>query len=171
MANHQSNYDIPVLLGYLPGQFRWLAKAELFKIPIFGRSMRGCGYISIDRFNRQSAIESLNKAADRIKNGASVVIFPEGTRSPDGGIMAFKKGGFVLAIDAGVPIIPVVIDGTRGIMPKKRMLIKPNRVLLKVLPAVETMAYTRENKEELMNVIRKKMCDAFSAIQGEHACR
>ena len=77
MCNHQSNFDIPVLLSYLPVQFRWLAKAELFKIPIFGRGMRAAGYISIDRFNRASAFESLGEAAEKIKGGVSVMIFPE----------------------------------------------------------------------------------------------
>ena len=92
MPNHQSNFDIPVLLGCLPAQFRWLAKAELFRIPLFGRAMRGCGYISIDRSNRKSAFRSLQKAADTIRNGVSVLIFPEGTRSLDGKIRSFKKG-------------------------------------------------------------------------------
>ena len=87
---------------------------ELFKIPIFGRAMRNVGYISIDRSNRQSAFESLKLAADKIKSGVSVLIFPEGTRSLDGKIRPFKKGGFVMAIDSGVPIVPVVITGTRA---------------------------------------------------------
>ena len=162
MANHQSNFDIPVLLGYLPVQFRWVAKAELFKIPLFGRSMKGCGYISIDRFNRESAIESLNRAAKEIRNGASVVIFPEGTRSVDGRIKAFKKGGFVLSVDAGVPILPIVIHGTRLIMPKKSLSIKPGQVRMDILPAVSTQAYSRESKEDLMDVIREMMCEAYS---------
>ena len=84
MSNHQSNFDIPVLLACLPVQFRWLAKAELFKIPIFGRAMRGAGYVKIDRFNRDSAFESINEAAGKMQNGVSIMIFPEGTRSPSG---------------------------------------------------------------------------------------
>ncbi|MBT8351297.1 MAG: 1-acyl-sn-glycerol-3-phosphate acyltransferase [Deltaproteobacteria bacterium] len=117
MPNHQSNFDIPVLIGCIPAQFRWLAKAELFKIPLFGRAMRGCGYISIDRADRKSAFKSLKKAADTIRNGVSVLIFPEGTRSLDGKIRDFKKGGFVLSVDSGVSIIPVIIHGTWSIMP------------------------------------------------------
>ena len=93
MPNHQSNFDIPVLLGHLMVQFRWLAKMELFKIPIFGRAMRKAGYISIDRYHRDSAFESLAVAAKKIKGGKSVLIFPEGTRSRDGKIRPFKKGG------------------------------------------------------------------------------
>lgn len=170
MANHQSNFDIPVLLSCLPVQFRWLAKAELFRIPIFGRGMRGCGYISIDRSNRRSAIESLNRAAETIKNGTSVLIFPEGTRSLDGRIKPFKKGGFVLTVDAGVPITPIVIKGTWSIMPKKRLLIKPCPVTMKILPPVESSGYNRKTKDALMENIRMTMCANFRKLKGEQAC-
>ena len=161
MPVHQGNFDIPVLLGCLPFQFRWLAKAELFKIPIFGRSMRGCGYISIDRSNRGSAFESLKKAAETIRSGVTVLIFPEGTRSMDGRIRAFKKGGFVLSVDAGVPIIPIIIHGTYSIMPKNQLLIKPNAVTLEILEPVETTNYTRKTKDDLMEKIRNIMCESF----------
>lgn len=170
MVNHQSNFDIPVLLGCLPVQFRWLAKAELFKIPLFGRGMRGCGYISIDRYDREAAIESLNTAARIIKNGTSVLIFPEGTRSMDGKIKSFKKGGFVLTVDAGVPIIPVLIHGTWSIMPKKRLLITPRPVTLEILPPVDTSVYSRETKDDLMETIRKVMCETFEKLEGDRTC-
>ena len=169
MANHQSNFDIPVLLGFLPVQFRWLAKAELFKIPIMSRGMRGCGYISIDRSNRESAIESLDRAAETIKRGTSVLIFPEGTRSADGKIKSFKKGGFVLTIDAGVPIIPVVIHGTWSIMPKKQALIRPRPVTLEILPEIDTTGYERDTKETLMDEVREVMCRNFENLSGEWA--
>ena len=161
MCNHQSNFDIPVLLGCLPVQFRWLAKAELFKIPIFGRGMRSAGYISIDRFNRESAFESISEAAERIKGGVSVMIFPEGTRSIDGKIRPFKKGGFVLAVDAGVPIIPVVLHGTRAIMPKGRLRINPGHVVMDILSPVDATGYTRDTKDELIEQVRNIICDNF----------
>ena len=142
MANHQSNFDIPVLLAHLPLQFRWLAKAELFKIPVFGRAMRGCGYISIDRSDRESAFQSLAKAAATIKDGTSVLVFPEGTRSLDGMIKPFKKGSFVLAVDAGVPIVPIVITEPGPSCPKTNCIIKPCQVTLDVLPPVETSGYS-----------------------------
>lgn len=170
MVNHQSNFDIPVLLGCLPVQFRWLAKAELFKIPLFGRGMRGCGYISIDRSDRAAAIESLNAAAGIIKSGTSVLIFPEGTRSMDGNVKSFKKGGFVLTVDAGVPIIPIVIHGTWAIMPKKRLLITPHPVALEILPPVDTSVYSRETKDDLMETIRKIMCETFDKWEGDRTC-
>ena len=170
MVNHQSNFDIAVLQGCLPVQFRWLAKAELFKIPVLSRGMRGCGYISIDRSDRQSAIASLGKAAETIKNGTSVLIFPEGTRSADGKIKSFKKGGFVMTVDAGVPIVPVLIHGTWSIMPKKRALIRPRPVTLEILPQLDTTAYSRDTKNELMEMVRNVMCERFEKLEGEWAC-
>lgn len=161
MANHQSNADIPVVLGRLPVQFRWLAKEELFKIPLFGRAMRGVGYISIDRSNRKKAFESLKRAADTIRNGTSVLIFPEGTRSPDGRILPFKKGGFILAVDSGVPIVPVIIHGTRKITPKGNFLIHPAPIVIQILDPVETADYTRKQKDELLEKIRTIFIENF----------
>jgi 1-acyl-sn-glycerol-3-phosphate acyltransferase len=167
MPNHQSNADIPLLLGRLPVQFRWLAKAELFRIPIFGRAMRGVGYISIDRSNRKSAFASLKRAAQTIRNGTSVLIFPEGTRSRDGRILPFKKGGFVLAVDAGVPIVPIVIRGTRDIIPKGHFMIHPAPVTMEILDPVETEAYTRKTKDALLERIRAILIDNFESERRE----
>jgi 1-acyl-sn-glycerol-3-phosphate acyltransferase len=161
MANHQSNFDIPVLLGYLPVQFRWLAKAELFKIPVFGRAMLGAGYVKIDRFNRQSAFASINKAARRMKDGVSVMIFPEGTRSKDGSIRQFKKGGFVMAIKSGVPIIPVVIRGTWPIMAKSSLRINRGDVEMEIAKPIDTSGYSMETKEELMEKVRTVIRQKF----------
>ena len=166
MPNHQSNFDIPVLLGCLPVQFRWLAKAELFRIPIFGRGMRGCGYISIDRSNRKSAFKSLSEAATKIRNGVSVLIFPEGTRSWDGKILPFKKGGFVLSVDAGVPIVPIVIFNTGSIMPKGKLLIRTRSVRMDILAPISTSDYTRKTKDDLMGTVRNTISSAFE----EKAC-
>ncbi len=168
MSNHQSNFDIPVLYSALPVQFRWLAKAELFKIPIFGWSMRGAGYISIDRSNRQSAFRSLDEAAEAIRNGTSVMIFPEGTRSRDGRLLPFKKGGFVLAVDAGVPIVPVIIEGTHAIMPKGRLLVRSRRVHVYVGQPIETSVFSRKSKDELMAKVRATMLEMSPEIhRGE----
>lgn len=166
MSNHQSNFDIPVLLSALPAQFRWLAKAELFKIPIFGASMRGAGAISIDRSNRKSAFASLNLAAKMIRGGTSVMIFPEGTRSVDGQLLPFKKGGFVLAVDAGVPIVPIVISGTHEIMPKGRLLIRRRMARIDVGPPVRTSEYTRKTKNDLMTHVREAMLETHDAANG-----
>ena len=165
MANHQSNFDIPVLMACLPVQFRWLAKAELFDIPFFGYVIRRSGYISIDRSNPKSALKSLKKAAEIIKTGTSVCIFPEGTRSHDGHIGSFKKGGIRLAIDSGVSIIPVVIHGTWPIMPKNRLRIRPGNVTVKILPPVETSAYTRKEAHILQDRIREIIFDSFESME------
>ena len=167
MPNHQSNFDIPVLLGCLPVQFRWLAKAELFKIPIFGRGMRGCGYISIDRSNRKSAFKSLTEAATKIRKGVSVLIFPEGTRSWDGKILPFKKGGFVLSVDAGVPIVPIVIFNTWSIMHKGTLLVRRRSVRMDILAPIPTSGYTRKTKDDLMDTVMNTICNAFEEKSSE----
>ncbi len=161
MPNHQSNFDIPVLLAHLKVQFRWLAKIELFKIPIFGYAMKRAGYISIDRSNRKSAFKSLKRAARIIREGVSVIIFPEGTRNLENNIALFKKGGFVLAVDSGVPIVPVIIHGTREIMPKKKLFIQTRDVILEIKKPIETKDYTRKTKEDLMEKVRQIISDSF----------
>ena len=161
MANHMSNFDIPVLQAYLPVQFRWLAKAELYKIPIFGYAMKRAGYISIDRSDRKSAIESLNKAAKIIRDGVSVIIFPEGTRSRNNNVQPFKKGGFFLAVDSGVPIIPVIIHGTGRIMPKNQISIKPGNVTLEISKPIESSDYTRKTKNNLIEKVRHVILESF----------
>lgn len=158
MANHQSNLDIPVLLGHLPVQFRWLAKAELFKIPVFGQAMRGAGYISIDRSDRQAAFESLRQAAEKIRRGLSILIFPEGTRSMDGSLQPFKKGGFVMAVGAGVPVVPVAVRGTYDIMPKNSLLIRPKEVRVAIGEPIATTGITLDSKEALIEAVRKAIC-------------
>jgi len=157
MANHQSMFDILTLLGYLPVQFRWLAKMELFQIPVFGYSMARVGYISIDRSNRKSAYKSLQEAAQKIAQGVSVVVFPEGTRSTDGQIKPFKGGGFYLAIRSGRPIVPVVIFGSHQVMPKGRLRIRPGQIILNINPPIETTHYNNKTKEVLMESVRSTM--------------
>jgi 1-acyl-sn-glycerol-3-phosphate acyltransferase len=171
MPNHQSHFDIPVLLGCLDTQFRWLAKAELFRIPVFGRAMRGCGYISIDRSNREAAFASIRQAADTIRGKASVLIFPEGTRSTDGKLLPFKKGGFVLAVDSGVPILPIGIYGTGDILPKKRLILDPRSVVLWIGAPIDTSGYRRETKDALMAEVRQALCEAVThASEGRLEC-
>ena len=161
MSNHRSNFDIPVLLGCLPVQFRWLAKAELFKIPIFGRAMTGAGYVKIDRSNRESAFKSIDRVAAKMKDGVSVMIFPEGTRSEDGNVKPFKKGGFVMAVDSGVPIVPVVMRGTRSIMAKGSWRIFPGSVSLSIEKPIITTGYTRDTKDDLIKNVRNVICEVF----------
>lgn len=162
MANHQSLFDIPVMLGHLPCQFRWLAKVELFKIPLFGQAMKGAGYISIDRSNRDVAIKSLETAAQKIKDGVSVLIFPEGTRSRDGRLQPFKKGGFFLAIDSGAPIVPIVIHETGQIMPKKTLRIQSGTVKLNIQKPIESTSFCHKTKGDLLEKVHNIFAEHLS---------
>ncbi|MDO9567023.1 MAG: lysophospholipid acyltransferase family protein [Candidatus Desulfaltia sp.] len=161
MPNHQGNFDIPILQAYLPVQFRWLAKAELFKTPIFGYAMGKAGHISIDRSNRKSAFKSLTNAARIIRNGVSVLIFPEGTRSSDGNIRHFKNGGFFLAVDSGVPIVPVIIHGLWPLMLKNKVFVRPGNVLLEIKKPIESAEYHRKTKDDLLKKVRYVICESF----------
>lgn len=119
LANHRSNIDMPVLVQSLPGfQLRWVAKKELLRIPLFGLALRASRHIIVDRSDRTQAMASLRRARELIKEGISVVFFPEGTRSPGDELLPFKRGGFVLAVKTGTPIVPVMIKGSRGILPR-----------------------------------------------------
>jgi 1-acyl-sn-glycerol-3-phosphate acyltransferase len=157
MANHQGNYDIPVLLGHMPVEFRWLAKTELFRIPLFGRAMTAIGCIAIDRGDRESAFGSLRRAADVLARGIPMMIFPEGTRSPDGSLLPFKKGGFMLAIGSGVPIVPVAIRGTRAVMPKGRWIISGGAVAMTIGSPMVTAGMTPEHRDGLMQQVREAL--------------
>ena len=161
MANHQSDFDILIVLAHIPGQFRWIAKKELFKIPIFGKAMRNAGYIEIDRQNHEKALKSLDEAAQKIREGKSVVTFPEGTRSKDGNIRPFKQGMFHLAIRSGVPIVPISIIGANEIMPKRTLKVKPGRITMVIDRPVDVSGYTLETRGELIERIRNIIVSNF----------
>ena len=148
-ANHLSQFDIFAMQGYLGVDFRWLAKKELFEIPVFGPAMRMAGYIPVDRSKGRQALKSLNEAAERIAAGTSVIIFPEGTRSSDGKLHPFKSGAMVLAIKAGVPIVPVAIKGTYEILPKGKYFAKPGEVNIMIGAPIETKELKASQKQEL----------------------
>ena len=136
MSNHQSNFDILSMLARIPLQIHWIAKKELFEIPIFGASMKRGGYIPLDRGDGRKAMKSMDEAARMIREGRSVVMFPEGTRTPDGHLLPFKRGGFMLARKAGVPVVPVTINGSRGINPANQLLLYCGRVTIQLHPPV-----------------------------------
>jgi 1-acyl-sn-glycerol-3-phosphate acyltransferase len=162
-ANHQSQFDIPVLEVGLPYQIRWLAKKSLFRIPFFGWGLKAIGYIPVDRKNPRAGLKSLIAAAEKVKEGLSVVIFPEGTRSPDGKLLPFKSGGFVLAIKSGCPVVPVAVCGTREIMPKGKLYVRPGKVRVKIMPPVETRGLSLKDKEDLARRVREKIEEALSS--------
>lgn len=158
MANHQGYYDIFALLGHLPFQFKWLAKKELFSIPLFGWAMGVAGYISVDREGTRETVKAMNEAAEKIRDGMSVVIFPEGSRSPDGSIQPFKKGGFTLAVKSKVPIVPIAITGSREILAKDQLTIAPGEIWLRVGRPIDTRNYSLKDRKLLM----EKVSDTIS---------
>ncbi len=156
-ANHQSQFDIFALLAHLPIQFRWLAKRELFRIPIFGSGMKAAGYIPIDRSNRKEAFKSIDQAAARVQEGTSIVIFPEGTRSLDGKLQYFKKGGFHLAIKSKRPLVPVSISGTFSILRKKGFKVRPQTARIYVGEPVPTEDISVKDRNWLISEIRRRI--------------
>src|SRR4030043_198857 len=164
MSNHQGSYDIFVLLGHLPFQFKWLVKKELFSIPFFGWAMAAAGYISIDRKGTRETVEAMNQAAQRIREGMSVVIFPEGSRSPDGLIQPFKKGGFTLAIKSRVPIVPIAISGSRDIMPKDKLTATSGEIRIRMDQPIETENCSLKDRESLMRKVREMISKNFKLI-------
>ena len=155
MANHLSGLDIPLIFLTIPLQIRMMAKKELFRIPVFGWALSLGGYIKIHRSDREKAIATMDAAAERIRREqVSVVIFPEGTRSPDGDLQAFKKGGFMFALQTGYSVLPVTIRGTHTLAPKKTLAIKPGSVDLRIHEAVNSSRYSVETRDELIEAVR-----------------
>ena len=154
-SNHQSNFDIPILYAGLAIQFRWLAKQELFDIPLFGTAMKYSGYIPIDRSNPRKSMASLELAARKIKNGTSVIIFPEGTRTTDGNLKPFKKGALLLAAKARVPVVPITIKGSFQVQPKSSLKIFPGPMELVISPPLDTTAMKSRDIESLTGRIHE----------------
>jgi 1-acyl-sn-glycerol-3-phosphate acyltransferase len=157
MANHQSYTDIPTIFGFLPVQFRIIAKESLFKVPFMGWHLRRAGNIPINRSNRREAMRSIARAAERIREGTPVVVFPEGTRSRDGRLQPFKAGSFKLAASAGVPVVPITIIGTCKVLPKDSLIVHPGKVEMHISPPIPTAGVDEAHLEELMVRVRAEM--------------
>jgi 1-acyl-sn-glycerol-3-phosphate acyltransferase len=154
VCNHQSLADIP-FISTLPWEMKWMAKKELFRLPILGWMMRWSGDIAVDRTNARSGAQALIKARSVLATGCSVMIFPEGTRTPDGRVQRFSEGAFHLAIRGKVPILPLVIDGSWGCIPKHSWKFgEPSEVLLKVLPLVDTASLSLRDVAALRDTVR-----------------
>jgi 1-acyl-sn-glycerol-3-phosphate acyltransferase len=161
--NHQSNFDIAALLGYLPGQNRFIAKKELFAEPVLGTVLRTMGMIPVDRDNPLEAIDLLNKAA---AGGSSLIIFPEGTRSRDGQLLPFKKGPFIAAIHLKLPIVPVVCSGTSAVMPKGGYLsIVPGDVDVFIEPPIATDGLGYDDRTALRDRVRTVIAARLAATE------
>jgi 1-acyl-sn-glycerol-3-phosphate acyltransferase len=154
MANHQSNCDPPALLSVLP-KVLVLVKKEFFRVPIIGNGMTQVGFIRVDRKNREQALDALERGVLAIKAGNSFLVYPEGTRSPDGRLQRFKKGVFVMALKAGAPIVPVSVSGSNKIMPKGKIVMRPGRVRITFHDSIPTEGLTIDDREMIIDRVRQ----------------
>ena len=155
MPNHQSYLDVFGLLSVLPVDFKFVMKQELMKIPLMGFAMKRAGYIGIEREDPRKAVKSMKAAAERIKRGASVLIFPEGTRSRDGKVQDFKRGGFNLALRAGCDIMPIGIAGSGRLLPKGSFRVKRGKMAICFGQAIETSKYTKKTIDHLIEEVKQ----------------
>lgn len=149
-ANHVSALDPPAALVGIPRRISFLAKKEVFKVPVVATAMRLTSIVPVDRAAREAALGSMDRAREVIQQGISFVVFPEGTRSADGRLRAFKKGAFALAIQAGVPVVPLSILGSRALMPKGKLAVRPGEIILRFGKPIDGAAYTMKRRDELM---------------------
>ena len=152
ISNHQGYFDIFALSGYLPVQIRWIAKVSLFRIPFVGQAMAAAGYIPVERDNRKKAYKAFNKTLEKIKEGCSIIIFPEGTRSEDGEIGPFKKGSNLIASRAKSPMVPITIIGSSDIIKKGSATITPGPIQVVISPPVEPGSDKKENEAILASI-------------------
>jgi len=159
VSNHQSHYDVFVLYGWLGIDFKWVMKQELRKVPALGIACEKLDHIYIDRSDKKTALKSLNEAKRIIRNGTSVIFFPEGTRSKTGLMGDFKKGAFVMALDLGIPILPITITGTKNILPPGTVNLMPGRAKMTIHKPIPVDRYSLDTIGDLMAEVR-------SVIQG-----
>jgi 1-acyl-sn-glycerol-3-phosphate acyltransferase len=156
-SNHESNVDPPILFAALHPRMHILYKHEIDQIPVLARAFRMGGFIPIDRRNRESAMRSIEKGAAAIRSGSSFLIFPEGTRSRTGDMLPFKKGGFVMAIKAGAPIVPIGISGGRDAMQRGSAIIKPVHISIRVGQPIETAGIRLDDRDQLIARVREQI--------------
>jgi 1-acyl-sn-glycerol-3-phosphate acyltransferase len=163
-SNHESALDIWVLFRTLPRSFRFVAKQELFRIPIFGSYLSLGGHIPVDRGRQASAVQSLRRAGETVRAGTSLVVFPEGTRSRDGHVLPFKKGPFVLAMEAGVPVVPVAISGSGRVTPKSVIAVVPGTIRIAVGDPVDPRTFP--HKDALLVEVRRRVVELHRSLGG-----
>jgi 1-acyl-sn-glycerol-3-phosphate acyltransferase len=162
LANHLSAADIWVLVPALPSTTRFVSKRSVFWIPVLGQAMAVAGFIPIDRQDRTRAIRSLGRATETVRRGASVILFPEGTRSRDGRLARFKRGSFYLAVEAGVPIVPVAISGTFHVVKPRSIVVRPGAVKVTFAPPIDIAAY-KDDLDGLIAKVRSEIASRLSA--------
>jgi len=157
MANHASYFDVLALLAVLPGTYRFVAKRSLFAIPIFGWALRASGFIPVDRKDKSRAREAWAAAGDRVRRGASVLFYPEGTRSPDGRIHRFERGAFLVALKTGAPILPAGISGAHAILPRGRWTVTPGILRVRFGEPIDPAEHSLREKDELVRRVREEV--------------
>jgi len=160
-ANHQSAMDIPILFVHLPVQFRFLAKRPLFNLPFLGWHLYRSGHIPVDRGQPRKAFKSYDLAAERIRRGVPVVLFPEGTRSRDGKLRPFKGGSFYLAVQAGVPIVPITLNGTRHVHEPDTLHVRSGGTEMIIHPPISTAGLTSQDVDSLSTRVRSCIASRF----------
>lgn len=165
VANHTSSADAPAVVGSIPRRVAILVKESLFRIPIVGQAFRLAHFVPVDRADREGAMASIDTAVEALHGGTSFLIYPEGTRSDDGRLQAFKKGAFVMAIKAGVPIVPMACSGAHRIMGKRSLIIHPGEILVRFQPPIDASEYTFEQRDELNARVRASLAEALPGDQ------
>jgi len=162
ISNHASAFDIPAVVVGIPDDIRFVPKKELTRIPIWGWALKYGHYIVIDRGKARDALKSLDEAAERMRNGASVILFAEGTRTRDGKLQQFKRGAFTLAVKAGIPIIPVTINNTFRILPKGSLQVNPADIELVFGKPIPTSSIAgREGEVQLIEKVRQAVAETY----------
>lgn len=157
-SNHQSWFDVFALAATIPKRYRFIAKEELRKIPLFGLAWESAGHISIDRKDRSKAIKALDTAAEVMRaDHSAIVIFPEGTRSPTGELLPFKKGAFMMALRTGIEILPTACIGTRAIQKKGDWRVHRGRIIVRFGSPIDSSQFDEAHREELMLVVRERI--------------
>jgi 1-acyl-sn-glycerol-3-phosphate acyltransferase len=165
IANHQGFFDIFALNGFMPVQIRWVAKSSLFKIPFVGWSIAASGYVPVVRGNRKKSYQAFLATIEKLKAGNSIVIFPEGTRSVDGTIGPFKKGGLLLSVRSGAPLVPVTLLGTGSIIKKGSGIIRPGRIQIIISPPIPSQTVVDEKEEQVLRTLRDIICKNYESHQ------
>ena len=165
IANHLSYMDTPVALAHIPVQFRFLAKRGLFQIPLLGQHLSQAGHIPVPREDPRAAVKTMQRAAEVIQQKKiSLLIFPEGGRSHNGVLRPFKEGGAYIAIKAGVPLVPMVIIGTREVLPYGAGIVKSGEVILRVLKPINTQDLTLKHRTEITDQLREQILKGMGAV-------
>ncbi|HEY0513967.1 MAG TPA: lysophospholipid acyltransferase family protein [Thermoanaerobaculia bacterium] len=169
LSNHQSLFDIPVLLATAPGQVRMMAKRTLFQIPLFGWALKAGGFVAVDREDRSKARQTFSSAFARLREGTSILLFPEGTRSFDDTLLPFQRGGFLLALKSGLPIVPVGVRGSRAIQRRGSFAIHPGTVVVTYGAPIDPATYGLRRKAELTEEVRRRIAEPAGLRLGEES--